>query len=75
MTTLLFDLDGTLYLESNGYVKHCRGRANEYLCKKFGIDIEKAEEIRKLALKTSNQTCKGLRSESNGSLPLCFSKP
>ncbi len=56
---LLFDLDGTLYLESNGYVKHCRQRACEYLAKTLGLSLEEAEEKRKLALKTSNQTVKG----------------
>lgn len=61
ITCLLFDLDGTLYLESNGYVKHCRTRGCEYLAEKFGWTMEEAEEKRKLALKTSNQTVKGLR--------------
>ena len=58
---LLFDLDGTLYLESNGYVQHCRKQACDFLCVKFGWSAEQAEEKRKLALKTSNQTVKGLR--------------
>ena len=58
---LLFDLDGTLYLESNGYVQHCRSRAAEFLARKFGMTVEEAEEKRKLALATSNQTVKGLR--------------
>lgn len=58
---LLFDLDGTLYLDSDGYVGHCRARAGEYLAKKLGMTKEEAEEKRKLALKTSNQTVKGLR--------------
>ena len=61
VSCLLFDLDGTLYLESNGYVQHCRARAGEYLSNKFGWTLEEAEEKRKLALKTSNQTMKGLR--------------
>ena len=58
---LLFDLDGTLYLESNGYVQHCRKQACDFLCEKFDWSAEQAEEKRKLALKTSNQTVKGLR--------------
>ena len=60
-TVLLFDLDGTLYLESNGYVQHCRNRGAAFLSEKFGWSLEEAEEKRKLALKTSNQTVKGLK--------------
>jgi hypothetical protein len=61
---------GTLYLESNGYVQHCRSRGGAYLAEKFGWSLEEAEEKRKLALKTSNQTVKGLKTlgydEKNG---------
>jgi putative hydrolase of the HAD superfamily len=52
---------GTLYLESNGYVQHCRSRGGAYLAEKFGWSLVEAEDKRKLALKTSNQTVKGLK--------------
>ena len=57
---LLFDLDGTLYLESNGYVAWCRDRAATFLSERFGISKQEAEEKRKEALRVKNQTVLGL---------------
>ena len=43
---LVFDLDGTLYLETNGYPSHCRRRAAEYLADKFDMTVSPAANRR-----------------------------
>jgi len=58
---LIFDLDGTLYPNDGGYVDHIRENARKYIARKLSINEEDAEELRKKALATSNQTAKGLK--------------
>lgn len=53
--------DGTLYPNDGGYVDHIRENARKYIARKLSINEEDAEELRKKALATSNQTAKGLK--------------
>ena len=63
---LVFDLDGTLYLETNGYPQHCRRRAAEYLADKFDMTVEEAEAKRKLALKVRTMRERAREGERRG---------
>eukprot|EP00873_Tetraselmis_striata_P027315 jgi/Tetstr1/447579/TSEL_034956.t2 len=59
--TLIFDLDGTLYPNDNGYVAHIRGNAERYMHEVLGIPKDEVQAVRKRALAMANQTVRGLR--------------
>ncbi|KAK3233022.1 hypothetical protein CYMTET_56639 [Cymbomonas tetramitiformis] len=59
--TLIFDLDGTLYPNDNGYVDHIRGNAERFIHETLGVPAEEAGPTRKKALALANQTALGLR--------------
>lgn len=53
--------DGTLYPNDGGYVDNVRANARRYIAKQLDFSEEEAEQLRKKALATSNQTAKGLK--------------
>jgi len=58
----VFDLDGVLYLASNGYLENVRDNQRKFLTEKFNLSLEDARRVRKEAFEKHNQTLKGLRS-------------
>ena len=60
--TLLFDLDGTLYPVSNGYVSHIRRNLFEFMYEKnFVARSESAESVWKPLFQKFNQSRRGLK--------------
>lgn len=61
-TVLVFDLDGTLYDISNGYLQHIRANIFRMMVEKgYGETVEEAHSIWKPLFAKYNQTFKGLR--------------
>lgn len=58
---LLIDLDGTCYDIGNKYEDHVRNNLWKYMNVKFGIPIEKAEEVWRPLFRKYNQSLRGLR--------------
>lgn len=59
---LLFDLDGTLYDISNGYMQHIRENIFRLMVEKeFAPNVKEAEKLWKPLFKLHNQSFKGLR--------------
>jgi len=63
VTTLLFDLDGTLYGIENGYEAHVRENVYRFMIEKLGVEKNECRNVWKRAFEKHNQTLKGLRSE------------
>jgi len=61
-TVLVFDLDGTLYDISNGYLQRIRANIFRMMVEKgYGANEQEAHDIWKPLFKKHNQTFKGLR--------------
>jgi len=58
---LIFDLDGTLYPNDNGYVAHIRQNAERYMTEQLGIPADEVSAVRRQALALANQTVRGLK--------------
>jgi putative hydrolase of the HAD superfamily len=64
-TTLLFDLDGTLYTNNNGLWDAIRGRMSEYMDVKLHIPVETIPALRKHYFETYGTTLRGLQRHYN----------
>lgn len=62
MVVLVFDLDGTLYDSTNGYIEHIRSNVFKFMYEKELVSRDvSAEEIWRELFKKYNQSFKGLR--------------
>eukprot|EP01025_Chloroclados_australasicus_P065183 TRINITY_DN8847_c0_g1_i2.p1 TRINITY_DN8847_c0_g1~~TRINITY_DN8847_c0_g1_i2.p1 ORF type:complete len:265 (+),score=17.65 TRINITY_DN8847_c0_g1_i2:81-797(+) len=61
ITTFLFDLDGTLYPNENGYGAHVRQRMFEFMHTKLGVEKDRCKGLWERLFNQAGQTLKGLR--------------
>jgi pyrimidine 5'-nucleotidase len=62
-STLLIDLDETVYPTSTGVWDAIAGRMNEYLCTRYGISPDEVIAVRETLYRTYGTTLRGLQEE------------
>lgn len=62
-STLLIDLDETVYPTSTGVWEAIAGRMNEYLCARYGISPNEVTAVRETLYRTYGTTLRGLQEE------------